>query len=108
MEGNHVQDPHEHLVRYQLALAYRLKGDVAASEKELARMRDSGKKRERLLVLYEKPMREPTNVKAREEIVTLLEELGKPELAAVWRRAVAAVRPSLAAPDPERGVPTHP
>jgi len=94
-------DPHEHLLRYQLALAYRLKGDVDASEKELARMQDSRKKRERLLVLYEKSMREPTNVNAREEIVNLLEQLDKPELAAVWRRAVAAVRPALAAPAAE-------
>ena len=86
------EDPHDNLARYQLALAYRLSGDVTNSQAELETMQHSRARRLRLRELYEKATRSPTDVKTREEIVRLLDELGQPDLATVWRRALVAVR----------------
>lgn len=86
------QDPHDAEARYQLAMAYRQLGRTADSRRELERKEASQELRDRLTRLNLQAMDEPRNAEIRDELARVCDELGKPELAAMWRKAAENCR----------------
>jgi tetratricopeptide (TPR) repeat protein len=85
-------DPHNESSRYQLALAFRLKGDLDRSLAELERLEESKELNSRLDLLYEKADANPFDATIHLKIADLWERLGKPDVAAISRRIAVAVQ----------------
>lgn len=92
LEGILQEDPHDAAARYQLALAYRDGADEQRYEQEIAKYQRSIKLRLKLSELHVEAIEDPNDAELRDEIAGLCTELGKDELAAVWRRAAEACR----------------
>ena len=84
-------DPHDFPCRYQLALAYQRAGDVPASRAEMERMQEAKEFRTRLSELYFKSRR-LDDADVRDEIAALCEEVGKHDMAEIWRNAAQVSR----------------
>ncbi len=86
-------DPHHALARYDLALALRRLGRTNEADTEMARRNESQDLFERMVNLNKRAFYEPTNAALRDELATVCEQLGKKELAAMWRDAARALTP---------------
>jgi tetratricopeptide (TPR) repeat protein len=93
-------DPHDHLARYRLALAYQQLGRTEDYDREIARRNESQQLVQRLHDLNVQATRQPRNAEVREQIAAVCETLGKTELAASWRRAADACRQAAAQSSP--------
>jgi tetratricopeptide (TPR) repeat protein len=96
------RDPHDAQTRYQLSQAYRQLGDQTAAKAELDRMNESKALTEKMGPMFEQAMLRPQDDAIREELADLCDQLGKHELARVWRRAASQVRQSGGASGPAR------
>ena len=85
-------DLNDHEVRYLLAMNLEHAGDTVRSRKEMKRMEDFLSLRNRAEDLYDLPMRASNNPEYRENSASICDELGRPELARMWRDAVKSPR----------------
>jgi tetratricopeptide (TPR) repeat protein len=80
-------DPHDFRSRYRLASAYGQLEDAARQKQELALAEASQSLRARLTELTTKAIEEPRNREVRRELAQVCEQLGKKELARMWKAA---------------------
>lgn len=83
-------DRHDAEARYQLAQAYRQTGRVEKFEEAMARWKESMGLLERLTALSLEAIEKPNDAGIRWELARMCDALGKPKLAASWRRAAGA------------------
>ena len=86
-------DPSNHQALYEISLAFRRLGKDKEAQEFLDRRNVAHTLFERLVDLNQKAIAEPNNATLREELASVCDQLGKKELAAVWRDAAAALRP---------------
>jgi predicted Zn-dependent protease len=96
-----ARDPHDFESRYRLSLAFRRLGQTDRADEEMHRMQESRALRRRLTDLSDLAVAEPRNAQVRDELAGICEELGKPDLARLYRQAAEACRG--AAPTKNRG-----
>jgi len=96
-----TRDPHDFESRYRLSLAFRRLGQADRADEEMRRMKESQALRRRLTDLSDQAVAEPRNAVIRDDLARICEELGKPDLARLYRQAAAACR--AAAPANDRG-----
>lgn len=84
--------PHDSECRYQLSLALRDAGLSEKAEVELAAWNRLTDRTRRLRELNMQAIRHPHDVAVREQLAEISEELGKHELAAMWRRTADGLR----------------
>jgi tetratricopeptide (TPR) repeat protein len=85
----HPYDAESH---YRLGLALRDAGLTDEAEQELAAWTRLKELATRLSELNFKALGDPHDIAVREQLAEVCDELGKPELAAMWRQTVAALR----------------
>lgn len=85
-------DPHDHVSRYQLALAYQQIGRSDESEAQLVLLSASKELHESYLELSDSANQSPGDSAVREQLAEICDQLGQHELAAQWRRAAQACR----------------
>lgn len=87
-------EPHHLQGRYLLATCYRNLGDAPRADAALARYEQSQQLRERLAELHRIAVIDKWNAEIRREIASLCDELGRPSLASMWRRAANSCQTS--------------
>jgi predicted Zn-dependent protease len=97
------RDAHDFRSRYQLALARRELGDEPGYEAEMARMTVSRDLYTRLSELNKQAIAEPSNAELRDDLADVCRELGKAELATMWKQAAEAARQRTSSTSVERG-----
>lgn len=85
-------EPTNHQALYEISLAYRRLGKVPEAQDFLERRNAAHTLYERLVELNKQAIKEPENATIRQELATVCDQLGKKELAAVWRDAAAALK----------------
>jgi tetratricopeptide (TPR) repeat protein len=85
-------EPTNHQALYEISLAYRRLGKEAESQEFLDRRNAARALFEQLVELNKQAIKEPLNADIRLELASLCDQLGKKELAAVWRDAAAALK----------------
>jgi tetratricopeptide (TPR) repeat protein len=91
--------PHDAECHYQLGLALRNAGLTTEAESELATWNRLKELATRLSQLNFQALRNPHDLDVREQLAEVCEELGKDELAAMWRQTVEALRTSPGPPN---------
>ena len=86
-------DPFHDTALMELATSYRRLGNFVESDRYLARRNVARELFEKMVALNTRAIREPLNADVREELADVCENLGKPELALVWRDAANSLRP---------------
>lgn len=89
-----ANDPHDFECRYRLALCYRKQKKSALYQKEVTAMKKVKATKDELTRLTGLAIERPRDAEIRERIGKLFLQLGKPDLANVYRRAAAACRHS--------------
>jgi len=84
-------EPTNHQALYEISLAYRRLGKEAEAEEFLERRNAARGLFERLVELNKQAIKEPHNADVRIDLANVCDQLGKKELAAVWRDAAAAL-----------------
>lgn len=87
-----TRDPHDFESRYRLSLAFRRLGQTGRADEELRRMKESQALRRRLTDLSDQAVAEPRNAEIRDDLARICEELGKHDLARLYRQAADACR----------------
>ena len=90
-------EPTNHQALYETSLAYRRLGKVPEAQDFLERRNAALTLFERLVELNKQAIKEPENATIRQELATVCDQLGKKELAAVWRDAATALKRGEAA-----------
>lgn len=86
------RDPHDAECRYQLAMCWRQMGDEEQCSRELERWQTSKRLLEELTRLNAEAIERPGDADVRDELAAVCDELGKSELAAMWRQAAENCR----------------
>jgi tetratricopeptide (TPR) repeat protein len=86
------QDPYDREAQYLLALVWRRHGDEDRYQHELARWQQLDTEYRRLVDLNSAAIRQPYDAELRVQLAEVCDALGKPELAASWRRAAETLR----------------
>ena len=86
-------DPYHDVALMELAASHRRLGNSAEADRYLARRQAARELFEKMVNLNTRAIREPLNADVREELADVCENLGKPDLATVWRDAAKALRP---------------
>src|SRR5262249_42280624 len=94
------QDPNDHESRHQFAQALRQAGNTDEADTEANRVSEIVAQKAQLAKLNTEAILHPTDATVRDQIAELCLALGKPELAATWRKAAAACRQGPATPRP--------
>ena len=84
-------EPTNHQALYEISLAYRRLGKETEAEEFLERRNAARGLFERLVELNKQAIKEPHNADVRIDLANVCDQLGKKELAAVWRDAAAAL-----------------
>lgn len=84
-------EPTNHQALYEISLAYRKLGKESEAQGFLERRNTARALFERLVELNKQAINEPHNAVVRLELATVCDQLGKKELAVVWRDAAAAL-----------------
>ena len=87
-----TSDPHDTACRYQLAQAWQRLGQPEKYKREMERHKHSQALKQELTEKNLEASRSPDNADVRDRLAELCTELGKPELATMWRQAAAACR----------------
>ncbi len=87
-----TSDPHDTACRYQLAQAWQRLGQPEKYKREMERHKHSQALKQELTEKNLEANRSPDNADVRDRLAELCTELGKPELATMWRQAAAACR----------------
>lgn len=87
-----VRDPHELQTRYQLALCYRDRGLLDEYAEEMTRLEMSRKLHEQYTELSRQARQRPSDSQVRDELCEVALQLGKPEIARLWKRAADSFR----------------
>lgn len=85
-------DPHNDQALMELSAAYRRLGQEAEAEQFLERRNAARALMEEFVDLNKRAIKEPSNAQLRDQIAEKCDQLGKKELAAVWRDAARALR----------------
>lgn len=85
-------DPHDTESRYQLAMCFRKLGMTDRSQAEFKLHDESQALKRQLADLSDEATKQPTNAEVRDRLALLFEKLGRPEIAATYRRAADACR----------------
>lgn len=85
-------DPHNDQALMELSAAYRRLGQEAEAEQFLERRNAARALMEEFVDLNKRAIKEPSNAELRDQIAEKCDQLGKKELAAVWRDAARALR----------------
>ena len=88
-----ANDPFHDVALMELAASHRRLGNSAEADRYLARRKSARELFEKMVNLNTRAIREPLNADVREELADVCENLGKPDLATVWRDAAKALRP---------------
>ncbi len=91
-------DPHDHTSRHELAQSLRMLGQTAAAEEQSRLSAQSIDLKARLAALTLEAIARPRDAEVRTKMANLCEELGRPLLAATWRKAATACRQLQQAP----------
>lgn len=94
-----AHDPLNDTAHYLLSQAYQQLGDKGAAAAEVASMNEAKALRKKLAETYEQAMQRTNDPEIRDELADLCEQLGKPDLARIWRRAAEELRRSAGAVD---------
>ena len=86
------RNPQDFRTRYQLAMAYRDVGLLDEYKAEMDRYEESRKLNDRYMELTRQARKQPSDAQIREELSMVADQLGKPEIAALWKRGAAAFR----------------
>ena len=84
--------PFHNIALMELAASHRRLGNIAEADRYLARRNVARELFEKMVNLNTRAIREPQNADVREELADVCENLGKPDLATVWRDAAKALR----------------
>ena len=95
-------EPANHQALYEISLAYRKLGKESEAQEFLERRNAAYALFERFVELNKQAISEPRNAAVRQELAIVCDQLGKKELAAVWRDAAAALKRG------EAGTPSNP
>jgi len=90
--------PRDAELRYRLALTLRDSGLTQEADREFARWREDNHLASELQRLNLEAIKNPHDADVRDQLASLCDQLGKAELAAMWRRAAAACRVPKTAP----------
>lgn len=85
-------DPFDDPALYDLALAYRRVGQTSVADEFMQRRNAVHELVVKMAELSQRAINEPNNAELRDELASVCEQLGKKELAAVWRDAAQALR----------------
>jgi tetratricopeptide (TPR) repeat protein len=99
-----AKNPHHQECRNLLAQALQQLGRGEEAEAERSRLAKTLKLQQRLSDLSKQALVNHRDASVREQLAELYEELGKPETAAIWRKAAAACRQMNATSDANDGV----
>lgn len=94
-----AQDPLNDTAHYLLSQAYQQLGDKESAAAEVERMINAKGLRKKLAETYERAMQRTNDPEIRDDLADLCEQLGKPDLARIWRRAAEELRRSAGAVD---------
>jgi tetratricopeptide (TPR) repeat protein len=83
-------DPHDHTSRHELAQALRMLGQTTAAEEQSRLSTQSIDLKARLAALSLEAIARPRDAEVRTQMANLCEQLGRPLLAATWRKAANA------------------
>ena len=92
-------DPQDHESRLHLSQALRLLGKVTEADEEASRSRQIIELKSQLAERTVFSISHPLDSEVRDRMALICEELGKPQLAASWRRAAAVCRERSKLPD---------
>ena len=85
-------DPFNHQMLYDLALVYRRLGQEAEADLLLERSNMARALLQQLVELNQRVIDDPSNAKLRDELASVCDQLGKKQLAAIWRDAAQALK----------------
>jgi hypothetical protein len=85
-------DPHDTESRYQLALCFRKLGLTVRAQAEFKLYEESQSLKRQLADLSDEASGQPNNAEVRDRLALLFDKLGRPEIAATYRRAAEACR----------------
>jgi tetratricopeptide (TPR) repeat protein len=88
-------DPHDHVSRYHLALAYTQLDRSVDAVAQQERVQEIRNRLALLTQLSKEAMDKPWDAEVRRRLAEVCEQLGRADLAAMWRRAAAACPPPL-------------
>ena len=90
LEKSVALDPNDHLSQYSLGQAYAGVGRAADATKAFSRVDALKKNLDRITALSGEAMARPWDARVRLQLAEVSEEMGKPKLAEMWRKAAAA------------------
>ncbi len=87
-------DPFNHQALYELALVHRRLGHETEADRFLERSNAARTLMQQLVDLNQRVINEPNNAELRDELASVCDQLGKTQLAAIWRDAAQALKPT--------------
>ena len=88
-------DPFNHQMLYELALVHRRLGQADDADLLLERSNAGRALMQKLVELNQRAIDDPNNANLRDELASVCDQLGKPQLAANWRDAAQALRSAV-------------
>ena len=85
-------DPFNHQALYELALVHRRLGHETEADRFLERSNVARTLMQQLVDLNQRVINDPNNAELRDELASVCDQLGKTQLAAIWRDAAQALR----------------
>lgn len=90
-----LADPFNHQTLYELALVHRRLGHETEADRFLERSNIARTLMQQLADLNQRVINDPNNAELRDELATVCDQLGKSQLAAIWRDAAQALKSNL-------------